>query len=294
MSILNSQSELNSFLISLRVSQWTARKMDRAATKDAKERAGAGAKAGVKVYKSIIAAQELEAIDKIVSAARSEHEKRTTPWAYRGPGAITSAGYAGYKDAMAALEKDFDKAVVRFLDVYDSERVKAQSYLGAMFNPQDYPTAGELRGKFAFAVHVEPFPNAQAFQPQGLPPAQVEEIRRDIIEANRVAINNANATAWGRVVEAVNMMETRLREYSNGEVTKFYDSWVGNVKELADLIPSINIANDPALKAVGMKLRMLGAYRPDSLKNDPALRNQVVSEAKALLAQISASAQAAA
>src|SRR5215467_6625363 len=115
----------NAFLVGYSASVWTAHKMDKAATKEANARAGAVDKSGVKVYKSVIAADALDKVISIAGAARNEHRKRTVPWSYDGPGAITAEGYAPYKAAMAAYEKEFHTAVAYFYSVYEQERENA-------------------------------------------------------------------------------------------------------------------------------------------------------------------------
>jgi hypothetical protein len=276
----------NAFLVRLSVSVWTARKMDKAATKDARDRAGASAKAGVKLYKSVIAADALDKVHTIANAARTEHRKRTVPWAYDGPGAITAEGYPDYKAVMTAYEKDFHQAIAAFYAVYEKEREAARDYLQGLFNPLDYPTTTSLQEKFSFSVNAEPMPLADNFRVQGLAPALVEEIKKDIVQQNAGALQNANATAWGRVLEMVEKLKLRLTEYSNGQVNKFYDSWLENVVELANTIPSINVTGDHELTRIGQKLAALSAYSSADLKVDERLRNDCIKQAGLILASI--------
>lgn len=283
----------NAFLVRLSVSVWTARKMDKAATKEARETAGASLKAGVKVYKSVIAADALDKVAQIATAARAEHRKRTVPWTYDGPGAITAEGYPSYKTAMAEFESAFKTAVQAFLTVYADERAKARDYLGNMFNETDYPTIDSLRAKFAFAVGAEPMPSATAFDVQGLAIEHVQAIKNDIAVTNGIAIANANKAAWDRVTEAVDKLRTRLEEYTSGAVTKFYDSWLDNIKEVADMIPSINVAGDKVLSGIAVQLKGLTAYSPERLKDSAVLRSAIAKQAAALLEQIGESKQAA-
>jgi hypothetical protein len=284
----------NSFIVRVSAGVWTARKMDKTATREARESAGASAKAGVKVYKSVIAADALDKVMSIANAARIEHRKRTVPWTYEGVGAITAEGYAPYKASMAKYQTEFNLAVSTFLSVYESERAKARDYLGNMFNETDYPTPGALRDKFYFTTHAEPLPQAEHFAPVGLAPEVVTEIRQDIVRTNTTALQNANATAWERVTERVEMLKTRLEEYTSGKVTKFFDAWVDNIKELVTMIPSINVANDPELKVVGRRLMLLTVYSTEDLKESVTLRNEVTKQAKLLLDQIGARAKDAA
>ena len=276
----------NAFLVRPVICVWTARKMDKAATKEARETAGASLKAGVKVYKSVIAADALDKVAQIASAARIEHRKRTVPWAYDGPGAITAEGYPSYLAAMQQMQEEFDVAVVRFLDVYSQERNKAREYLGNMFNETDYPTIEALRSKFAFSVSAEPMPQASAFDVQGLALEHVTTIKKGIAESNKSALSNANKAAWERVTACVDMLKTRLNQYDNGTVSKFYNSWIDNISELARLIPSINVTNDQALTDIAVQLKALTVHNADKLKENPVLRSAIAKQATVLLDDI--------
>ena len=286
----------NAFIVRVSAGVWTARKMDKAATKQAREAAGAGVKAGVKVYKSVIAADALDKIESIAGAARNDHRKRTVPWTYEGAGAITAEGYAPYKAAMAKFQTEFEVAVRHFLSVYEVERTNAREYLQGMFNETDYPTVGALREKFYFTTHAEPLPQAAHFAPVGLPPETVSEIRQDIVRSNTTALQNANATAWERVTDKITKLKEGLAAYKpavgkggKSEGT-FRDSLVNNIKELVGMIPSINVANDPDLKVIGRRLLVLTAYSAQDLRDSDALRNEVVKNATTLLDAITARA----
>ena len=282
----------NAFLVRLSMSVWTARKMDKNATKEAKARAKATEKAAVKVYKSVIAADALDNITTICNAARVEHRKRTVPWTYDGPGAITAEGYPSYKAIMAGFEREFNKAVDNFYAVYADEREEAKGYLGEMFNPADYPDTASLRQKFAFSVAAEPMPQAQDFRVIGLPPDEIMEIKEQIADNNAVALDNANQTAWSRVIERVEKLKLGLENYKpalkDGDKVegKFHDTLIDNIKDLAGLIPSINITADPDLTRMQRQLLSLTAYTAKDLREDAKLRGEISKQASQVLAQI--------
>jgi hypothetical protein len=143
-----------------------------------------------------------------------------------------------------------------------------------------------MEAKFGFTMGVEPLPQADAFNPRGLPPALVDDIKRDIIANNEKALGNANATGWQRVLEAVEKMQLRLDEYARGEITKFYSSWIDNVTEVAALIPSINVTNDADLNRIRQRLVALTAYSVDDLKADTDMCSELATEAAKVLASI--------
>ena len=84
--------------------------------------------------------------------------------------------------------------------------------------------------------------------------ADVQEIRKDIKDNQDKALDNANNTAWARVIEAVEKLKLRLEEYTSGKVTKFYESWIDNITNWPSMIPSVNVANDPDLARMAQRL----------------------------------------
>src|SRR5262245_10994166 len=82
----------SAFLVRLSISQFRASKLDKKASKEARERANAGAEAGVQVRKRIIASDALEAIGQNATAASAAFRRRTVAWQYDGVGAITADG----------------------------------------------------------------------------------------------------------------------------------------------------------------------------------------------------------
>lgn len=280
------------FLVRLSISQWSARKLDKEATRQARERAGTDDKANVAVYKSVIAADVLDAIKDIASAARIEHEKRTVPWQYRGPGAIAAAGFADYKKAMQQYEADFYRAVDRFCAAYEAERIEAKTYLKSLYNPADYPD--DVRERFSFSVIAEPMPASSDFRVAGLSKEDSEAIERDIAKRRQAAIDNAQGVAWDRVRDLVTKLQSKAANFkpaTNNEKAQgvFRDSVVENLQELVAMLPSLNIKNDAKLAEIAATVETeLCGYSADTLRKSEAARRDVQASAADILAQVQA------
>jgi hypothetical protein len=286
----------------LSVSTWSPRKLDKRATREAKERANASEKAGVRLYKTVLASDALDRIEAIESTARVEHQKRTVPWQYSGPGAITAAGYPAYKGRMFELKTQFDKAVTEFYAEYESERASVLSNashplrlaLGKLFDPVDYPDVSQLTGKFNFSVTAEPMPRANDFRIVGLANDDVMAIKQEIEVQHDNAVAAAGDTALARVVAHVEKLKLRLDGYTpkgNGHDKvegKFHDTVVTNIVELVELLPSINIAGKLDTARMGQKLMALTAYTGEDLRASEALRKEISKAASALLVEIRA------
>jgi hypothetical protein len=87
-------------------------------------------------------------------------------------------------------------------------------------------------------------------------------------------------------------MADRLRKYvvtENGVQNAFRDSLVGNVRELVDLLPALNITGDPVLTDITKRMReSLTVYDGDTLRASAAARIETAKAADDILATVSA------
>jgi hypothetical protein len=67
----------------------------------------------------------------------------------------------------------------------------------------------------------------------------------------------------------------------------FRDSLVTNVRELCDILPALNIANDPALTDLTADIEdRLASLSPSALRTQPSTRESAALDAAALLDSI--------
>jgi hypothetical protein len=301
-SLMNSAAEFSNvatqaFLVRVIVSKWTARKLDKEASKKTTADNGATEKAGVRTYKSLVSGEALETIAGIETRARSEHRKRTVPWVYDGPGAIAGAGYADYVATMAGLESEFNAAVSAFVAGYAGYREAQRANLGSLFNDSDYPAPELIRDKFGFVVMSEPMPRANDFRSTVLDAESIAKIQADIESRFNSAMAGAQREAWQRIEERVGHMAKRLREYAparydtDGKLVDraktFHASLVENVQELVKLMPSLNVTGDSELSAMAERMqRELCAESAGMLKDDETLRESVAQSAENIMRDI--------
>jgi hypothetical protein len=255
-------------LVDLRPSQWTARKTDKKAAKEVAathqmvERQGS-------FYKSLIDTSALETVRDVVTGAREYHWKRTLPWSDTGPRVLACAAYFDYMEKISQYHALFDQAVNELLAAYPYHRQEAQRLLGTLFNDAEYPTTEALAAKFAFNVNVLPLPVAGDFRAE-LGDAQVEAIRKDIEANTRAAVADSMRDAFDRVAKLVERYATRLATPEN----TFRASMVEDSRDLADLLPKLNLTGDPQLDALAQRLvTELCPYEAEQLRSDPLARN---------------------
>jgi hypothetical protein len=278
-------------LCGLTIRQWSARRLDRKVTDEVNASHGAAADAG-RYNKALVAKDALAGIVTAANAARSLHYARTLPWLDEGARILPAAGFEAYSNAMRDLRHAFEAAVAAFVAAYPSYVDDARVRLNGMFDPADYPEASEIADRFAFGVRILPVPDAADFRVD-LADAQAAEIRAAIESAARDALANATRDAWQRVAEVTGRMVERLNAFKpggpNGRAENvFRDSLVENVRELASILPGLNLTNDPALARIAERMESdLCQHDAADLRDSDALRRDTAKAAAAILAEVS-------
>ena len=275
-------------LVAVNISQWTARKLDRKVTDETNERYHAADDAG-RFNKLLIAADHLEEMTKLVSQARALHYSMTHPWADKGPRILPNKLFSKFSDEFRVLKRDFHAAADRFAAVYPALIEERKSKLNGMFNEADYPPAQEIRSKFKLDLQVLPFPDVDDFR-SDLDDDTVAEIKAQLTTTTANVLNNAVKTTVERIVKHVGHMATKLAEFDPEDRTKntFRDSLVENVRELAELLPALNITDDPKLNEIAVRIkRELCVEDAKDLRDNDLAREAVAKSADEIVAAVS-------
>lgn len=270
-------------LATLSISQWGGRKLDRKVTEAATEEHNAKADAG-RFNKLLLPAEAFAEITKAVSAAKAFYYSRTLPWQDTGARIISAAGLVDFMNGMREIKGDFDSAVAGFLTAYPDHVKAAPKRLGDMYRAEEFPDVSEIARRFAMEFYFVQVPDAADFRVQ-LAEGQADAIRADIENRVRDALGGAMRDAFARVAETVGKMATRLKEYQPGTKEErakgaFKASLVENVRELAGLLPALNLTGDSRLAALADDMAALCQHDAAKLKDSDNDRAKIAAEAE--------------
>jgi len=275
-------------LARLKISQWGSLRLDKVVTDEVARDKSASADAG-KYKKSLLSKDALAAIQEAISAARTYHQEHTLPWfddAYR---ALPAAEFMAYSEAMRGFKAEFQAAVQQLANDLPAHIERDKVRLGAMFKATDYPTPGELIDTYGFGNEFMPIPAGKDFRVD-MTPEQRAQVQADIEARTMAALQIAQTDLWQRAHAAVSRMAQRLRAYTvdpdSGKASHpFRDSLVGNLRDLAALLPSLNVAGDPALADMARRLdEELCGYEAQDLRDSDVARDSVAQSAEDILA----------
>jgi hypothetical protein len=241
--IMNFDITEKAMLASLQISQWSARKHDKRVSAEVNEKYN-GKDAG-RFNKALASKESLKEIQAAVGAARTFHMEQTLAWGERGERLLPSKNYGEYSRQMRIFKQDFDRAVQAFVCRLPPGHIRGSPELGGLFCREDYPEVSEIRAKFDFKTVIAPVPTGEDFR-VSLARDEVAAIKTDIEQ--RLIESNAAATRdlWQRLYEVVGHMVDRLSDPD----AIFRDSLVGNIIKMTELLPRLNLHDDPALEVM--------------------------------------------
>lgn len=264
-------------LVTLNISYWSSRKYDRKVSQEVADSHKTDQRAG-RYRKNLLPvdAPSYQAVRNAISAARDEHYKHSLPWSSDGARILPAANFQRYADAMREKRAAFDKAVREFIVEYPTLREQAKEALNTMYQSEDYPVPADIVDRFGFATKVYPLPSGEDFRVD-LTNVNVGDIRNQIEQETKAAVAEGMKDAYARLHDVVSRMSARLGDPDG----KFKNSLVGNIRELCDLLPSLNLTGDVELtRLVGDVKKKLTANEAEDLRDDPTLRKKVADDAR--------------
>ena len=172
-------------LVELNISVWTANKLDRDQTAKVNEENSAGRNAA-QVRKNLMAgSQARKQIADYAAGCRLWHNHKTLPWSDKGVRLMPTSLFMDYKSEANVRRATFDGMVKEFLDNYQNHVEVAKNNsegLGRLYDPADYPSEEEVRGKFGFRLVFSPVPESGDFR-LDVPRGEMEELRKQYEES---------------------------------------------------------------------------------------------------------------
>jgi hypothetical protein len=270
-------------LSTLSIGAWSARKHDPDASEEIAARHGAQADSG-RYHKVLLPKDALAEIQKIISEARQEHYFLTLPWDDNGYRLLPAPAYMDHLNKMRLLSTRFSIAADALVGQLSSLIEQARTRLGGLFRAQDYPSRDELRTKFSFETKVLPLPDAGDFR-VSLGDEERDRIRRQITAAVEASLQVGSRELWFRLYEAVQHMADRLAAYKvseQGVEHPFRDTVVTNLVKLVDVLPKLNVTNDPELERMAEQVKGSLLVDPKELRKSESVRLETAQAAAAI------------
>lgn len=274
-------------LVELNISVWTANKLDKGAT-DSVLASNSASKDSAQVRKNLMAGTDKrKKISDYAAKARLYHNQTTLSWSDKGARLLPTSLFLDYKSNMNVYQKNMNTMIEDFYVNYADLIDLAKHHMGDLFNPYDYPSIEELRGKFGFRLVFSPLPEGGDFR-LDIPKADMEELGEQYESAFNDRLKDAMREPWEKLHKTLTHISEKLTDVEGDDETKkrYHDTLITNAQELCGLLSHLNVTKDPLLENArrSLELTMLGVDI-EAIKESPDVRSSVKAKVDDILSK---------
>lgn len=265
--------------VNLSIGIWQGYRLDKDASRKVTQDAGAASDAA-RVNKHLVPKESLAAVVTASNAVRTHFYANTLPWRDNGDRLLPRKLFMKFSQEHGQLVSAFNEEVRKFLDEqYPSAIAKAEFRMGAMFKRDDYPAVSELRRKFYAALDIDAIATAGDFRVE-IDAAEAEKVRASMEAALEQRMQAAAGDVWKRMAETVTYFQQRMADPK----AVFRDSTVTNIADMLDLVPGLNVLDDPEIEKVRtMIAKAFGSLDAKDIRKDPVHRAELAGEAQKII-----------
>lgn len=274
----------SSILAELNISVWTANKLDKRITNDVLVANGATNLDAGQFRKNLMSGTTLRKdIADFAASCRLWHNTTTLPWADRGARLLPTSLFLDYKAEANKRKARFDHMVQHFLLEYPKLQAQAQQHLGALYDPNDYPSAEEVASKFGFRMVFTPLPEAGDFR-LDVANEELDILKKQYDAALNERLQDAMQSQWDKLHDLLSRMSEKLVEPEGEDKRRWHDTFITNAHELCAMLGHLNVTKDPKLDEAKRKLEQaMHGVDIDDIKEDIDVRENVKSKLDAIL-----------
>jgi len=273
----------SALLVRFTVKSWAARKLDRTQTDNVSYNTGAKKNAGTYTKDLMAGTKYVREMNLFAGRSRTEEHDWTLPWEDRGDRILPSSLLLDFKTEFNNRRDHFYKGRDYICSNYDHLCRIAAGSLGAMHDPNDYPTADEVYAKYQWKLTLKTVPKSGHLY-LDLPAKDLEELREALDQENEEKTQKAMGGAWHRLHGMLSDMSDKLTTTEAKQ--HWYGSFVDNPRHLCDMLSHLNVTNDPDLERARVMLeRTMQGVDIEDIKESPATREDMKVKVDSIIDQ---------
>lgn len=270
------------------IAVWEGHRTDANLMNEVKTAHGATGNVG-RVVKNMLAGADgpLKAAHSAFYAVRSKHYEMTLPWTsdphatrQRGPRLLPHLLFNTYSMEMAKLRQTAVAKLDEFLVEYPGCVAVARNNLAGMADAV-YPTTDDVKAMFRVHFDFEPIPQGANFK--GLDNHMLERLGKALQNKQQRQADEAVSAMWAQTKERVQHLVSRLSLDGAGDLPKFKEATVDNVRELLTLLPGWNFTGNPLVAEIVDDIKKLvDGLDTKKLRKDLTVRANTAGQAQAI------------
>lgn len=183
---------------------------------------------------------------------------------------------------LAANQKFKDDQAKVWLDWVDDEyplwKASAPERMGSFYDETDFPTQQDCMNRFKCEVTATAMTEAEQIKRT----AMISPNMATLMETTfKQGFDQAQEAAFKDLLEPIESIVSTLSK----DKGKIHNSMIGNLIKIIDLIPALNLANDPKMaEAAAAAKEGLANINPDDLRKSAEVRASTLATAKSIVA----------
>ena len=270
-------------LVKMTIHWWAPFATDDQVNKEAAAKHNA-TESALRMRKRLLPPSATAAMWTVVGKLRKYNHLLTLPWSDEGNRLLSSMAYLDYVKGINELDAELNEEKKKFIQAYAAAVKNDEQRLGGLYKATDYPAVGDISKKIGVEISVRPVPSGKDFRCD-VGTEEMKRIQKSIDEEAQATLQAAVRDVWSRLADVVGKMTERLNAYAvnaEGKVeNSFRDSLVNNIGELLDVVPALNILNDPKLDEFCAEIRTKLTQHTGTVLRDDAVIRKTTADAAA-------------
>jgi hypothetical protein len=281
-------------LVNVTTHQWRPTRKDDNVTNSTNRLFKASHESG-RYIKNLVRPEWYRPIEAAVKRVQIYVRTHTVPWDNYGFRCLNAKYLFQFREGYNEAVEDFQRIVDQQVAKIDSEFILSKQRLGDMYCASDYPTKEEIKSRYSINMTLRPIQEAENFLVEASDSDAkfiAQKVREDMAESTKLATDEP----WERLYEIINDLSTRLDKpiEDKGRDGRISSVTMERVERLLNILPMLNVANDPKLEEMNHAAKQLLKHNPDALRNNAKTRNQARNQADDILNRMRGYAQEAA
>lgn len=272
-------------LVSLNQRCWQAQTTDRYLASELEVNTEAQNRT-MRVLKQLAPSDYILPIKRIAMFGREQHEKMTLPGFQRGQHLLATKLFDNYTMCQSEIRDQFTIAVKKFCEIYPEIVESGPRRLGKAFRAADFPTPSRIPHYFSYELRFFPVPETGNWLVDDVDYDEMDKLRNQVENEKNAVFRDAARQLMERVTEALSSLAKQAEDYPDDGPSygKLRDATLRSVKEMAVLLPAMNITGDPVLNAIGEEMQKRFAHiEAKSLRENKAERTAIAATANRIL-----------
>lgn len=277
-------------LVEVNISFWNPVVADGSASTELHQLMDAESDAG-QYTKNLLPKAAFSPIRNLSQRIRRWHYQLTLPWSDKGARILPALLQGKYGDGFRQHAAAYNALVGQQFskESYEYYKAQAKQKLGKMYSEKQYPSLDKVLAKYGIRARYSPLPKSNDFRTHlgdNVSPEQIAEMAESVDDRLESIAEESREELCARLGAQLKHLTTTLKEYGkdDGKQRRLHGSLLENLRELCDLIPALNIADDEKVEDARAEVVARIAKRDiETLRDDEEMRNEVVADADEIL-----------